>query len=284
MTFVKDLVRLARPWQWYKNVVVAISLVFGGLLLDTSSISRILIAFVALCLASSGNYVLNDILDRKTDKLSPEKKNRPLAKGSIGIGSAFVFLAILWIGAFALGTYLNNTFTLLIAALIVLTTLYTLWLKTEPIVDAIIIGLNFMIRAAGGAVVLSVESSPLMIIGIFFFAVYLAISKRHSEAMLKKAIKQRKVLSYYTSELTSSLMIVCFTLLLASYAIASFLGHFPQVVWTLPIVLYAGLLHFMLVLKGDPIGRHTHKALKDKRFLISGILWIILVYLLIYVF
>ena len=45
-----------------------------------------IVAFVAFCLAASGIYFWNDLLDVEADRLHPTKRNRPIASGQLSIG------------------------------------------------------------------------------------------------------------------------------------------------------------------------------------------------------
>jgi 4-hydroxybenzoate polyprenyltransferase len=74
-----EYLKLIRIQQWYKNLWIFLSVFFVGELFNTAVIEHVIIGFIALCLVSSANYVINDIIDIKTDKLHPEKKFRPLA-------------------------------------------------------------------------------------------------------------------------------------------------------------------------------------------------------------
>jgi len=69
---------IIRVYQWYKNLVIFLPIFFAGEFLNLRAVELTALGFLALCLVSSANYVLNDIIDRKRDKLHPEKKYRPL--------------------------------------------------------------------------------------------------------------------------------------------------------------------------------------------------------------
>lgn len=63
MTRPGDLVKLMRPHQWVKNAFVLVGLVFGHGWLDHEVVLRAAALFAAFCLASSGVYALNDVMD-----------------------------------------------------------------------------------------------------------------------------------------------------------------------------------------------------------------------------
>src|SRR3977135_469777 len=80
------LVRLMRPHQWIKNGFLFVGVVFGHGWSDSRLVAEAVLLFVAFCLVSSALYILNDIADRDADRLHPDKRERPLARGEIGVG------------------------------------------------------------------------------------------------------------------------------------------------------------------------------------------------------
>ncbi len=49
-----------------------------------------LIAFAAMCLASSVTYIINDIRDVEADRLHEQKRHRPIAAGRVSVAVALV--------------------------------------------------------------------------------------------------------------------------------------------------------------------------------------------------
>ena len=79
--------RLARPKQWIKNVLVIAAPGAAGRARRTAPrCSAPAIAFVCFCLAASGTYFLNDALDVEADRRHPTKRFRPIAVGR-GLGA-----------------------------------------------------------------------------------------------------------------------------------------------------------------------------------------------------
>ena len=77
-------IRLLRIDHWIKNLFmlpgVAIAVTFNSItasqIINSGVIVSVVIAFVALCLASSANYTINEWLDRDLDRLHPFKNHR----------------------------------------------------------------------------------------------------------------------------------------------------------------------------------------------------------------
>ena len=70
---LKYLLISIRPKQWYKNSLLFAGIVFSANILHVSMWATVLLAFIYFCMLSSGEYLINDILDRARDKIHPVK-------------------------------------------------------------------------------------------------------------------------------------------------------------------------------------------------------------------
>ncbi len=165
--------QIMRPLHWTKNMFVFAALVFGQKLDDPSALGRAIAAFFCFCLAASAVYILNDIIDRKMDNLHPEKCKRPIAAGSVAIGSAAVMSALCAAAAIIGGFLLSQNFAIIILAYIGLMILYSLLFKRMMILDCTVISIGFCLRAIAGAVVVGVFISPWLIICTFALCLFL---------------------------------------------------------------------------------------------------------------
>ena len=68
---MKNLIRLIRPHQWVKNLVVLLPVFFGGALLHIESVYAGLVTALCFSFAASSIYCLNDIVDVEDDRQSP---------------------------------------------------------------------------------------------------------------------------------------------------------------------------------------------------------------------
>ena len=73
------MLRLLRPKQWTKNLLLFAALVFAEELFHPAAFVTACLAFVAFCAASSSIYVVNDLVDVERDRLHPDKRRRPIA-------------------------------------------------------------------------------------------------------------------------------------------------------------------------------------------------------------
>ena len=273
---INDYVKLLRPEQYYKNFVVFLALYFSGNLLNLGLVKSSVIGFVLLCILSSANYVINDIIDRKSDRHNREKANRPVASGKISVYSAAIAAAALLVVSLGFAYTVNQQFFMIATAIFLLASLYSFILRKELFLDIIAISFNYVLRAIAEAVLIGVWTSPWLVVGTFFLALFLATGKRKSEKMYLEtdARRHRPLLDEYSNDALNFLLQMSATVLLLSYALYSFLGNNPHLVFTLPIVLYAILRYLYLLEAKAPETRALTKAFTDKRFLAAAALYV----------
>ncbi len=279
-----------RPLHWTKNIFVFAALIFGKQLIGPFeevfwAVVSAFGGFFCFSLAASAIYIFNDIIDRETDSLHPEKSKRPIAAGTVTIGSAQA-VSVLCAVAAILGSFLlGRKFVIIILIYVVLMILYSLLLKRMMILDCVTISIGFCLRAIAGVVVLKdpeVFISPWLIICTFAVCLFLAFSKRRSEiAQLGENSESfRRTLAGYTPELlahmldvTSGLAIVCFLLYAMDKRTLDVFGT-NNLVYTTPLVLYCVFRFSALIQKGrysDPV----QLIVSDRPFQIGFVLWII---------
>jgi len=284
-----EFLQIMRPRHWTKNVFVFAALVFGQKITDPLAAGRAIGAFICFCLAASAIYIFNDIVDRRTDSLHPEKRKRPIAAGNVGIGPAAVVSALCAAAAIVGSFVLTRSFTAVILAYIMLMIHYSLFFKRMMILDCVVISVGFCLRAIAGAVVVGVFISPWLIICTFALCLFLAFSKRRGEIILlgENSEPFRRTLAGYTPELlahmldvTSGLAVVCFLLYAMDERTLQIFGT-NNLVYTTPLVLYCIFRFSLLIQKGsysDPL----QLIYKDLPFQIGLLLWVLSCIAIIY--
>ncbi len=277
---VWDLIRVR---QWYKNLVIFLSILFVGRFFELDSLVLTLIGFFCLCFISSANYVINDIVDLKRDRENPEKKNRPLAFGKISALWAGLLALTLILASMFFAYLIAPKFALAVLAIFIVGQAYNFFLKHEAFADVLTIAVNFMLRSISGAYILNLNISPWIVLCTFMLSIFLSVSKRAGEFSLlaENATAHRSVLQAYTKEVTSSLMIVATVMLTMSYSLYSFLSN-KNLIITLPAALYVIFRYFYLSHSNAQIVRHPELVFKDVRMVIGVALWAILIFALLY--
>lgn len=280
------IVRLLRPRQWLKNVVVLAGVVFAGRLSDPRFATQAILAFAVFCVLSSAIYVFNDLLDAPKDRLHPEKKSRPIASGEVKPGTAALLAAILTgvglAAAFALGRLFGAT----AVAFVALNALYSLRLKREVIIDVMAIATSFVLRAIAGVEALRdldprVELSPWLLLCTFFLALFMALGKRRQEIILldRTASEHRASLSDYSVGLVDTMLPMVTTSAILAYSIYSIwpatirnLGT-DKLVYTLPLVVY-GFFRYLFLIRERGLGGNPSEILfRDHSLLASVLAW-----------
>lgn len=176
-------VRLARPKQWLKNVLVFAAPGAAGVLDEPKDLGLALLAFAAMSLAASGTYYWNDALDVESDRSHPTKCKRPIAAGLVGVGIAKVLGSVLMLAALGLAALTGRWQTVAIVAVYAAVTLsYSAVWKHIAVIDLIAISSGFVLRAAAGAVAVDVPMSSWFVLVTTFGALFIVTGKRFAEA------------------------------------------------------------------------------------------------------
>lgn len=254
------LVRTMRVYQWTKNALVLAALVFSREFLMPDKIGLALLALVAFCCASSGTYILNDILDIENDRAHPKKRHRPIASGAIPVPVAAGLSVLLFSASFAIAYLVRLPFLAALLAYVVLTMAYSLGMKNIMLIDVLLLALGFVVRAIAGAVALQVNFSNWLIVCTLFLALFLGLSKRRSELALLEgdAGGHRQVLHQYSIALLDQLILMMGGAALITYTIYTCAPDAvdPHLYLTLPFVVY-GLSRYLYLVHhktggGDP--------------------------------
>lgn len=178
----KPLLRLLRPHQWSKNLLLLVPAVAGQKLLDTHVLAMALAGAVVFSLLASAVYVLNDLLDMTSDRLHPRKRYRPLAQGQVSVPTAVGTAGALLAAAALLALLLTPVSFVLVAALYLLvTTAYSVDLKRRVLVDVLCLAGLYTLRILAGGAVTGIVVSPWLLAFSMFVFLSLAFVKRYTE-------------------------------------------------------------------------------------------------------
>lgn len=285
---IAELIEVARPKQWYKNLIVFAAIFFSQNIFNLDMLTTTILAFVSLCLLSSGSYVLNDILDADADKHHDNKKKRPIAAGKLSSKIALVWVILLLLIGFLVSSYVNKSFFIISAILVLLMQAYNLIFKNIPFADVAILSTNFMLRAFSGAIAIDVPSSPWLILGAYLLALFLSIAKRISDmrALGKKASLYKKVFLTYTPELLDKFLIMAGTLLFITYCLYLFLRvhlNLLLIMATIPITFFLIFRYYYISISNGSIVRDPERVFSDIQMVIGMLLWIAILFIGFYV-
>jgi 4-hydroxybenzoate polyprenyltransferase len=278
------LIRSLRPEQWLKNGFVLAPVVFAGRIDDPVAWQRSLLAATAFCAASSATYLINDVFDRESDRQHPTKKLRPIASGEVTAAMAIVAAALLAMAALAVALWLGGWFPAVLAGYLVMTLLYSAFLKEAVFVDVLVVAMGFVLRVVGGAVAIDVPISRWLLLCTYLLALYLALGKRRAELALlgDEAGNHRVVLGHYSLPLVDQAIsvvlgatVLAYTLYTVAPDTVAKVGS-EGLMATVPVVMY-GLFRYLYLLHRHELGGSPTRALfTDRPLLLCVLLWIVI--------
>ncbi|MEH2056328.1 MAG: decaprenyl-phosphate phosphoribosyltransferase [Nostoc sp.] len=257
-----------RPRQWTKNLVVFAAPLFA-FSINLQSLLGSLLAFGLFCCASSGFYLINDIVDVESDRQHPVKCKRPIAAGLVSIRVATVMALALLGGALMIAWLRSPRLGAAITAYALLQVAYNLRLKRMVILDIGAIATGFVLRAYAGAAATSITLSSWFLMCTAMLALFLGIEKRKAELRLAKVKgnKPRSVLKYYSLPLLGRMENVVTTGTVVAYSLwsAGPYLHGASTSWmllTLPFVLY-GIFRYQLLSDPEEIASYSDEIIEQ---------------------
>ncbi|MBU0894631.1 MAG: UbiA prenyltransferase family protein [Nanoarchaeota archaeon] len=277
MLQIKDSLRLLRVEQWYKNLIIFISLIFSLNLFNKEFFFLTILGFISLCFISSSYYIINDLLDIKKDQNHPEKNTRPIASGKIKKNPAIITSVVLFVLSLLIASFLGGLFLYSILLLFILSQIYNLDIRNIPYLDIIFISLNFVIRAVSGTFIIKSPVSIWVILITFFLSIFLVSSKRSLEIMMKGIKKYRPNFTSSDKKILEILSIISIACVFVFFSIYSVLNFKPTLLLSVPIALYIVIMFFQNLYNSPEKIRNPEKFIFDKKIILALLFWLIII-------
>ena len=292
---MKNLIRLIRPHQWVKNLVVLLPVFFGGALLHIESVYAGLVTALCFSFAASSIYCLNDIVDVDDDRRHPVKCHRPLASGAISITQGYILMFLMFILSM-LSTFLLCHNQLETASVIlfywILNIAYCLKLKQYAIIDVCVVSFGFVLRILAGGYATSIHLSKWIVLMTFLLMLFLSFAKRRDDvirmnetghAPRQNTIRYNLTFINQAITITASVTLVCYIMYTVSpETIQNF--HTDYLYLTSVFVL-VGLLRYIQIAvvdkrSGDPTKVMLHDRFMQFVVLAFGLAFLFIIYVL----
>jgi decaprenyl-phosphate phosphoribosyltransferase len=281
---ILTFIRVFRPIRWYRNsfmilgILIAVRVVNIGISDILSHWMQIFLAFVSVCLIASGNYGINEVLDKEQDNFHPQKKHRALPSGTISPTPVILVSILLYVSGIGI-SLLKNNYMLTISLLLLLISglLYNIppvRLKDKPYLDFSFEALNNPIRLMVGwySIAEPIHWVPAtFILGYWFLGIFLMASKRFGELRFiheaETAALYRKSLKYYTEELLLISMIAALVAFAYMFGALS-MKYDINLFMVLPLIIIWTIWYFRLAYKENSIVKDPERIFEEKYFLI----------------
>lgn len=260
--------RALRCHQWVKNLLLFVPLLMAHQIMQLHALTEVALAFVAFSLCASSVYLWNDMADLDADRAHHRKCERPLASGALPLRHAFMAAPLLLLSAFALSSFVNPSFQLVLAGYLFATSMYTVWLKRLVLVDILMLAGLYTLRILAGGIAAQITVSHWLLVFSLFFFLSLAAVKRFSELYLlrRNNMEGSAGRGYRADDLeqvavfgasSGYISVLVLALYVSSDEVRALYAH-PQLVWLVcPLLLYwvsrVWLLAHRGVLHDDPI-------------------------------
>ena len=292
---MKNLIRLIRPHQWIKNLVVLLPVFFGGALLQPEAVYAALVTALSFSFAASSIYCLNDIVDVEDDRRHPVKCHRPMASGAITVVQGYLLMALMFslsmVSTLLLSSHQTETASVILFYWL-LNIAYCLRLKRYAIIDVCIVAFGFVLRILAGGYATDIRLSRWIVLMTFLLMLFLSFAKRRDDvvrmnetghAPRQNTIRYNLTFINQSITITASVTLVCYIMYTVSpETIQNF--HTDYLYLTSVFVL-VGLLRYIQISvvdkkSGDPTKVMLHDRFMQCTVLAFGLAFLFIIYVL----
>ena len=274
---MKNLIRLIRPHQWIKNLVVLLPVFFGGALLQPEAVYAALVTALSFSFAASSIYCLNDIVDVEDDRRHPVKCHRPMASGAITVVQGYLLMALMFalsmVSTLLLSSHQTETASVILFYWL-LNIAYCLRLKRYAIIDVCIVAFGFVLRILAGGYATDIRLSRWIVLMTFLLMLFLSFAKRRDDvvrmnetghAPRQNTIRYNLTFINQSITITASVTLVCYIMYTVSpETIQNF--HTDYLYLTSVFVL-VGLLRYIQISVVDKKSGDPTKVMLHDRFM-----------------
>jgi 4-hydroxybenzoate polyprenyltransferase len=277
-----------RPHQYTKNGLVFVPMLTAHVL-DLHVLLATILAFLSFSACASGVYIINDLIDLAADRQHPTKRNRAFARGALPLREGLIAAPLLIFVASVLAACISWSFTLVLLAYFVVTSLYSAVLKSKMLVDVVCLAGLYTWRIVAGGVAAEIEISHWLLGFSMFLSLSLALMKRHVELSLgqEKGLDDAQNRNYKSEDLpvvaalagaSGFNAVTVFSLYVASAEIRGQYRHADLLWLVCPVLIYWIARTLMMANRGlihdDPI---TFAARDRVSWIVAGMVALIFV-------
>lgn len=288
------VVRLIRPKQWIKNLIVLLPVFFGGALLQPEPMTSGLITVLSFSFAASSIYCLNDLIDVEDDRRHPVKCARPIASGQVSVRKAWGLMGLMFALAMLVLLLLpENRWETggVIVFYWLLNIAYCMRLKQYAIIDVCIVAFGFVLRLVAGGLASGIFLSKWIVLMTFLLMLFLSFAKRRDdvvrmnetgEAPRKNTIRYNLTFINQAITITASVTLVCYIMYTVSPEVVS---HYQSdYLYLTSIFVILGLLRYIqLTVVDKRSGDPTKVILRDRFTQLIVAAWSVAFLVMIYV-
>ena len=289
-----DLVAIARPDHWFKNIFMlpgaALAFVLTGSV-STPALLKLILGLISTCLIASANYTINEWMDAESDRHHPEKQHRPSAAGRVTAPVAYLQWLVLAAAGLGLATLVARHFAVFSLILLVMGLIYNvkpLRTKDRQYLDVLSESINNPLRfMLGWSAVISGALPPSSILIAYWMGgAYLMAVKRYAEYRFiddpARAGLYRRSFKFYTEE--SLLVSAFFYALSAAFFLGVFLIKYRiEFLLSMPFLALLFAWYLVIGMRAQSPAQHPERLYHERSFILYVSLLGVLITLLFFV-
>ena len=273
-----DMVAIARPDHWFKNVFMIPGLVIGLLFVPAvrpDLVLAVLVGFVSTCLVASANYTINEWLDAESDRHHPLKHTRPAARGRLSASTILLQYVLLAVTGLWLASTVSRDFFQMSNVLLIMGILYNVRpfrTKDRAYLDVLSESINNPLRLLLGWFIVAAGSFPpsSILMAYWMGGAFLMAIKRYAEFRFigdpGRAGLYRQSFVEYTEK--TLLLSGFFYAITASFFLAIFLIKYRiEFVLSFPLFAILFVWYLAIGMKAESAAQRPEKLFREKPFM-----------------
>jgi len=262
--------------QWYKNCLIFFGLIFDRKFFSFRFDILAILGFFMVCLVSSSNYIINDVLDRSDDKLNNIKENFISTKRSLNIAVS-IAIALIIVAVF-ISWFISIMFFICIVLISVFGQIYNFIARKKIVADILVLICIYILRTYSGYYLVDSAPNGLLILPLIILIMYLIFIKKRSILLAlgeEKAIAFRKSYKFYSLKRTQLSIKILAVILAVFYFIYLLLNEKfnPWLLYsTYPFAVFLIYSFSSITAKQPEMGIFLWKLFKIHRILLASII------------
>ena len=234
---MKNYFKIIRAKQWLKNLIIFLPFITSSSR-DFYMVSDLILIFIGFSMVASSTYVINDLIDKESDRFHPVKKERVVLLQNFTEKKIALLIFFLFFSGMIILNQVSSLASLISLVYTIFSLSYSLKTKFIKYLDLLSISLFFIIRLYLGGFVINVDISPYTFLYVLFVSIGINSSKKFS-ILTNGQINKSKVKNFLLKNYSEKLLLMITKI--------SFIGStLIYIFWSLDYVLN-NTLNFLFI-------------------------------------
>ena len=203
---MKNYFKIIRAKQWLKNLIIFLPFITSSSR-DFYMVSDLILIFIGFSMVASSTYVINDLIDKESDRFHPVKKERVVLLQNFTEKKIALLIFFLFFSGMIILNQISSLASLISLVYTIFSLSYSLKTKFIKYLDLLSISLFFIIRLYLGGFVINVDISPYTFLYVLFVSIGINSSKKFS-ILTNGQINKSKVKNFLLKNYSEKLLLV----------------------------------------------------------------------------